>query len=92
MNVSVKIETMNDTLVQELLNFKVEIAMGGHDKYEAWRGGVHDDLVLSAAMACWYGERKPLLGYGGGFEPILSPNMAKGTVRIRFFVNCMEQK
>ncbi|MBF0349278.1 MAG: hypothetical protein HQL81_16550, partial [Magnetococcales bacterium] len=45
-----------DTLVQELLNFKVEITMGGHDKYEAWREGVHDDLVLSAAMACWYGE------------------------------------
>ncbi|MBF0108024.1 MAG: hypothetical protein HQL76_02455 [Magnetococcales bacterium] len=50
-----------DTLVQELLNFKVEITMGGHDKYEAWREGIHDDLVLSAAMACWYGEWKPHL-------------------------------
>ncbi|MBF0439806.1 MAG: hypothetical protein HQL93_11900 [Magnetococcales bacterium] len=48
-----------DTMVKELLNFKVEITTGGHDKYEAWRQGVHDDLVLSAAMACWYGEYKP---------------------------------
>ncbi|MBF0627848.1 MAG: hypothetical protein HQL91_06470 [Magnetococcales bacterium] len=46
-------------LVQELLNFKVKISLGGHDSYDAWREGVHDDLVLSAAMACWYGERKP---------------------------------
>ncbi len=48
-----------DTLIQELLNFKVKISTGGHDSYEAWREGVHDDLVLSAAMACWYGEYKP---------------------------------
>ena len=48
-----------DTLIQELLNFKVKISSGGHDSYEAWREGVHDDLVLSAAMAGWYGEWQP---------------------------------
>ncbi|MBF0154395.1 MAG: hypothetical protein HQL64_11705 [Magnetococcales bacterium] len=46
-------------LVKELLNFKVNISVAGHDSYEAWREGVHDDMVLSTAMACWYGERKP---------------------------------
>lgn len=28
----------------------------GHDSYEAWRDGDHDDLVLSLAMACWFAE------------------------------------
>lgn len=45
-------------LVEELLNFKVKInAKTAHDSYEAWREGIHDDLVLSVALACWYGER-----------------------------------
>jgi hypothetical protein len=44
-------------LARELLNFKVKVNVAsGHDSYEAWREGVHDDLVLSVAMACWYGE------------------------------------
>lgn len=47
------------TLVEELLNFKVKINIQtAHDTYEAWREGVHDDLVLAAALACWYGERR----------------------------------
>ena len=45
-------------LTEELTNFKVKISKEGHDSYEAWREGVHDDLVLSAAMATWYGEYK----------------------------------
>ncbi|MBC7341186.1 MAG: hypothetical protein H5U02_01820 [Clostridia bacterium] len=45
-------------LVEELLNFKVKINVKtAHDSYEAWREGVHDDLVLAAALACWYGEK-----------------------------------
>lgn len=44
-------------LATELLNFKVKVNVAsGHDTYEAWREGVHDDLVLSVAMGCWYGE------------------------------------
>jgi hypothetical protein len=47
-----------DTLRKELLNFKVRISIAtGHDSYEAWREGDHDDLVLAVAMACWCGER-----------------------------------
>jgi len=44
------------TLIQELSNFKVKITTKGNDTYEAWREGQHDDLVLSVALACWYGE------------------------------------
>ena len=45
-------------LKRELLNFKVKINIAtGHDSYEAWREGDHDDLVLAVAMACWCGER-----------------------------------
>ena len=54
-----------DLLVQELLNFKVKISTTAHDSYEAWREGDHDDLVLSTAMACWYGERKPSVDMSG---------------------------
>jgi hypothetical protein len=25
-----------------------------HDSYEHWREGDHDDLVLAAALACWW--------------------------------------
>ena len=46
-------------LVEELLNFKVKINVKtAHDSYEAWREGIHDDLVLAVALACWYGERR----------------------------------
>lgn len=46
------------TLVNELLNFKVRINLKtAHDSYEAWREGVHDDLVLSLAVAVWYAAR-----------------------------------
>jgi hypothetical protein len=41
------------TLIDELLNFKVKVSAAGHDSYEAWREGDHDDLVLSVAMACF---------------------------------------
>jgi hypothetical protein len=45
-------------LRRELLNFKVKITIAtGHDSYEAWREGDHDDLVLAVALACWCGER-----------------------------------
>jgi hypothetical protein len=44
---------LSETLVKELANFKVKINTNGHDQYEAWRETIHDDLVLSAAMAVW---------------------------------------
>ncbi len=46
------------TFIDELLNFKLKVNVTtGHDSYEAWREGVHDDLVLSVAMAAWYAEK-----------------------------------
>lgn len=45
-------------LVKELQTFRVKITAKANDTYEAWREGDHDDLVLSTAMCCWYGERK----------------------------------
>jgi hypothetical protein len=43
-----------ETLRSELLNFRVKINIStGHDSYEAWREGDHDDLVLAAALAAW---------------------------------------
>lgn len=44
------------TLVQELLNFKVEITPSAHETFGAWRHGQHDDLVLAVALACWWAE------------------------------------
>jgi hypothetical protein len=50
--------SLKETLVKELLNFRVKINIStAHDSYEAWREGDHDDLVLSVALACWAGER-----------------------------------
>lgn len=43
------------TLVNELLNFQVTVTEAMNDTYQG-RQGVHDDLVLSVAMAAWYAE------------------------------------
>lgn len=48
----------------ELENFRAKITLSGHDRYEAgsgeeWRVGAHDDLVLSVAVAAWFGESHP---------------------------------
>lgn len=46
------------TLTKELLNFRMKInTRTGHDTYEAWREQEHDDLVLAAALAAWWGVR-----------------------------------
>lgn len=48
---------LKDTLVKELMNFKVKITSHGNDTYGAWRENIHDDLVLSLAIGLWCGER-----------------------------------
>jgi len=46
---------LTSTLVAELQNFKVTIdPRTAHDSYSAWRENQHDDLVLAAALACWF--------------------------------------
>lgn len=42
-----------DLMFKELMNFKTKINPKGHDTYEAWREGEHDDLVLALSIACW---------------------------------------
>jgi len=49
------------TLTEELTGFRVKIGLSGHDSYgagEDWRSAPHDDLVLSLALALWWGERR----------------------------------
>jgi len=57
---------------KELLNFKMKINVRtGHDSYEAWREGEHDDLVLAVALAAWWGER------GGDVRNFLGSGLAR---------------
>ena len=45
-------------LVREMQNFRVKISLStGHDSYEAWREGDHDDLVFAVSLACWYAAK-----------------------------------
>jgi hypothetical protein len=44
-----------DTLANELQNFRVKVNINtGHDSFEAWREGDHDDLVFALSLCCWY--------------------------------------
>ncbi len=47
----------SETLLRELLNFRVKISLSGHDTYEAWREAEHDDLVLAVGLAAWLFEK-----------------------------------
>ena len=47
----------SETLLHELLNFRVKISLSGHDTYEAWREAEHDDLVLAVGLAAWLFEK-----------------------------------
>ncbi len=44
-------------LGRELQMFRVKVTPAGNETFEALREREHDDLVLSVAMACWFGER-----------------------------------
>lgn len=66
------------TLVDELLAFKVKISTTGHDSYESWREGVHDDLVLAVAMAMWV-IKNPPQGFACFF---IGPTGAVGELRM----------
>ena len=50
-----------ETLVRELMEMRMKVTAGGHDRYEAGRSGAHDDLVLAVALACWR-ARLPAVG------------------------------
>ena len=46
-----------DALIEELSSFQTKITASGHDTYGG-RSGVHDDIVLSVAMAAWLAARR----------------------------------
>ena len=47
-------------LISELMGMRVKVTAAGHEKYEAWSEGAHDDLVLAVALAWWRaGWKKP---------------------------------
>jgi hypothetical protein len=57
-----------ETLMKELQNFHVKVNIAtGHDSYEAWREGEHDDLVFAVSLACWYAQKKG----ESGFMPVI---------------------
>jgi hypothetical protein len=39
--------------LDELSRLKVKISLSGHDSYEMWREGAHDDLALALALSLW---------------------------------------
>jgi hypothetical protein len=53
-----------EVLVKELREMRVKVSPGGHESFEAWRSGAHDDLVLATALACWRSKWRvpPVLG------------------------------
>jgi hypothetical protein len=48
---------LRDVLARELANFKVKLTASANETYESARESEHDDLVLSVAIGCWYGQR-----------------------------------
>src|SRR5262245_36527098 len=64
-----------DTLVKELQHFEVKVTASAHEVFGTWREGLHDDLVLAVALACWWAERWPPPGesaFGGGDESLFA--------------------
>lgn len=45
--------TYGPALVKEMADMRVKITCSGHEEFEAWREGTHDDLVFAVALACW---------------------------------------
>jgi hypothetical protein len=48
-----------ETLVKELINFRVKITISANETFEAWRERDHDDMVLAVALAAWLAEDQP---------------------------------
>ena len=50
----------SEALRTELRGFHAKIKANGNVSLEAWREGVHDDLVLAVALAVWRAENPPM--------------------------------
>jgi hypothetical protein len=46
-----------EQLLSEIPDFRVKITTAGNAIWGTWRDGAHDDLILSLAIAGWYGVR-----------------------------------
>jgi hypothetical protein len=44
-------------LVREMADMRVKVTSSGHEQFEAWREGTHDDLVFAVALACWRAQK-----------------------------------
>jgi hypothetical protein len=42
-----------EVLIRELRDYRLKINVRGHDQYEPWREGAHDDLLFSMCLAAW---------------------------------------
>lgn len=51
-----------ETLIKELVAFRVKYTDAANETYESLRERDHDDLVLATCLACWLGEREPIRG------------------------------
>jgi hypothetical protein len=40
-------------LIEEMAAMRVKVTLSGHEQYETWREGEHDDLVFALALAYW---------------------------------------
>ena len=40
----------------------MSITAAAIETFDTWREGVHEDLVLAVALACWQAEREPPWG------------------------------
>ena len=47
-----------DALLSELMSMRVAVSASGHERFEAWREGAHDDMVLALALAWWQMARR----------------------------------
>ena len=56
LQVPTKLE-LAETLIDEMLNFRIRVNLEGAMTYEAWRSRDHDDLVLAVALACRQAQR-----------------------------------
>jgi hypothetical protein len=44
-------------LLAEMAEMRAKVAVAGNTQFGVWREGVHDDLVLAVALACWGARR-----------------------------------
>ncbi len=47
-----------ETLMKELLEFRIKVAPSGSDDMASWRERPHDDLCFAVMIAVWLAERQ----------------------------------